>query len=145
MPKPVASEPIHSDSIVWVDTPIEVDENFKTSEIGIEIAEKTAQAFFEPVTGDVLKKLFAFDAPKSWALFCPFQGYFFRLRRMFKKKVLNSFDPESSIEYLDEAFEEGRALSEDEGEKIYEMLYMLRHLNDVLESVYLKIWSCLKS
>lgn len=131
-----------SNSIQWIDPSITIDRSF-LDEVPL-IPEKALQGIMDPIMGSAVDKLFDCDFPGPWALFVPFEGYRNSIRRLFRNKVLATFDPELASETLDNFFEaEGDARVE-EGDKIYGMLEELTNLNSILEEIYLKLLSCLK-
>ncbi len=131
-------------SIEWVDQPVVIDTAY-TENVEL-VPTKTAQASVTPIyTENNVDQLFGFAPPAPFAFFEPFKGYNHRLRRLFSRKVLSSFDPDGAISQIDEVFEEGYEDGEGEGEILYEMLHSLKGLNDLLEEIILNILSTIRS
>jgi hypothetical protein len=133
---------IESPSVEWIDEPSIVDRSY-IDDVPL-IPDKTLQAIIAPLIKSEVDALFDFTPPGTWALFQPFPGYTSRIRRLFKGKILSSFEPDLAIEILDNLFEAEDSLSEEEGEKLYTMLYELTNLNQLLETILLRILSSLK-
>ena len=131
-----------TDSLVWIDEPPGIDRLYlDTPE---EVPQLASQANFDDLITNTLERLFFYTPPDTWAQFFPYIGYKQQLRRLFKFKVQSTIDIKEAIDGLDSFFEDISDFGE-EGEKIYEMLYSLDSLNDLLESIYLRILSALKS
>ena len=131
-----------SGSISWIDSPESIDKSF-VEDVPI-VPVKMSQANFDSLISSETDKLFGKEAPLPWAFFFPFVGYFHQIKRLFRRRVLSSFDTDLAIETLDNLNENGVPTNTEEGEKIYEMLYTLENLNNLLETIYLKIFSTLK-
>src|SRR3990167_3116308 len=125
--------------IEWVDTPVEVD--WRYIEDTPVIANKTGQAICSPMMENKLETLFEVTPPLAWATFSPSPGYITRLRYLFLRKVLSSFDPECSIDMLDAFFENGDEEEDEDAEResIYAMLHSLKSLNTLSEEIFLRI------
>jgi len=139
--KPITSAPESLSSVEFNDAPIHVDPSFLV-DVPL-VPEKIHGAFFEPVESAV-DLLFDFCQPSQWATFHPYSDYWTQLKRLFYRKVLSSFEPDFAIETLDNLHENGIPTDTKEGQKIYEMLYKLVNLNELLEVIYLKIFATLK-
>lgn len=128
-----------TNSVQWIEGPNEIDRSF-LDEVPL-IPEKMVQGVVNPLMGSAVDKLFEYEFPQSWAFFVPFKEYQNSLRRLFKHKVLSSFDTNFAKDQLDNFLEDEES---EDGEKIYAMLEELGNLNAVLEEIYNKILSCLK-
>ena len=141
------SEPLTADmyaSIEWVDSPVEIDEQY-TQNVEL-VPGKTSQAIVEPIyTENHVDLLFDFSPPATFAMFEPFKGYSTKLRRLFFRKVLYSFDPDTAIASLDDLFEKGFEDEEGSAEQLFEMFHCLKQLNELLEEIILHILSTIKS
>ena len=139
--EPLTLEPTQT-SIAWIDSPDSIDKSF-IEDVPI-IPAMTSQAIFESMISSATDKLFDKEPPAPWALFFPFKGYFHQIKRLFRRKVLSSFETDLAIEVMDNLNENGIPTDTEDAEKIYEMLYTLENLNELLETIYLKIFSTLK-
>ena len=133
---------IGNKSVQWIDQPQEVDLSFLQDVP--QIPEKMLQGNVDSLMGSAVDRLFEADSREPWALFVPYAEYRNSIRRLFRNKVLATFDPDFARDTLDNFFENEGDARADEGDKLYEMLEELTHLNVILEEIYLKILSCLK-
>src|SRR3990167_4134517 len=102
-------------SIEWVDQPVVIDTAY-TENVEL-VPTKTAQATVSPIyTENNVDQLFGYLPPPPFASFEPFPGYSNRLRKLFSRKVLSSFDPDSAIDQIDDLFERGYEDDAGEGE-----------------------------
>ncbi len=129
-------------SVFYIDPPKEIDRSFP-DEVPL-IPEKMHIANSDVLMGNAVDKLFDCTIPGPWAHFDPFPEYRNSIRRLFRNKVLATFDPDFAIETLDNFFENEGSYQEEKGEKLYAMLQELTNLNTILEEIYLKVLSCLK-
>ncbi len=131
-------------SVEWVDQPVVIDPIY-TENVEL-VPTKAAQAMVYPIyTENNVDELFDNSPPLPFASFEPFMGYSNRLKKLFSRKILSSFDPDITIRQIDDLFESGYEDGEGEGEVLYEMLYSLKGLNDLLEEIILHILGTIKS
>lgn len=135
MSKPITMDKY--DPLVWIDEPSELDRTY--IDFPEQISKMTEQANFDVLIENVLEKLFDFGPPPSFATFAPFSGYMHRIKKLFVRKVLVHLDLDEAINKIDKILEEDDFEDPDEGEKLYELVYTLSGLNDLLETIYLKI------
>ncbi len=135
------SDPVHLgvNSVQWLEGPNELDRSF-IDEVFL-IPERATQGIMVPIIESAVEKLFEYSFPQAWAYFVPFKEYHNSVKRLFRRKLLTSFDPEVARDLLDNYLEDEE---NEDGAKIYEMLQELDHLNVMLEEIYNKILSCLK-
>ena len=133
---------IGNKSVHYIDHPKEIDRSF-LDEVPL-IPEKMHIANTDLLMGNAVDKLFECTLPGPFAHFIPFPEYRNSVRRLFRNKVLATFDPDFAIETLDNYFENEGEEHQEKGEKLYEMLQELTNLNTILEEIYLNILSCLK-
>jgi hypothetical protein len=129
-------------SLEWIDEPSIVDRSY-LDDVPL-IPDKLLQAIISPIIKSEVDLLFDLVPPGTWATFHPFAGYYSRIKRLFKGKVLSSFEPDLAIEILDNLFEGEPDLDQNDGDKLYAMLYELTNLNQILETIVLRILSSLK-
>ncbi len=129
-------------SVQWIDDPRLIDRSF-LDEVPL-IPEKMHIANVDFLMGNAVDKLFECSVPGPFAHFAPYPEYRNSIKRLFKRKVLATFDPDFTRETLDNFFEGDGEEHEEEGAKLYEMLEELTNLNVILEEIYHKIFSCLK-
>ncbi len=133
---------IGNESVFWINQVKEIDRSF-IDEVPL-IPEKLLQSNVDSLMGNAVDKLFECDVPEPWAVFPEFKGYRSSIKRLFKNKVLATFDADFTREILDNFFENEGDEHEEKGEKLYAMLEELTYLNLILEEIYLKVLSCLK-
>lgn len=133
---------IGNKSVHWIDSVKEIDRSF-IDEVPL-VPEKLLQGNTDSLMGNAVNKLFECEIPAPFAVFPEFKGYQTSIKRLFKNKVLATFDVDFTREILDNFFENEEGIEEENGEKLYSMLDELTHLNQILEEIYLKILSCLK-
>ncbi len=124
-------------SVQWIDAPVEIDRSF-LDEVPL-IPEKMHQSNVDPLMGSLVDRLFECNIPEPWAYFTPFPGYKSSVKRLFRNKVLATFDLDLAFQVLDKSEND-----EEAGKKLFEMFEELRNLNTILEEIYLRILSCLK-
>lgn len=118
--------------VEWLDA-MKVDKSF-TDDVPL-IPGKASQATFDSIE-NATDQLFDYEPPATFALFVPWEQS--NIKRLFLRKVLTTLDTDSALAILDH-------LDEEDGEKICEMLYTLDGLNDLLEEIFNRIFSTLKS
>lgn len=140
------TEPLIADRyapVEWDDKPVVIDTTY-TENVEL-IPNKASQAIMSPMNLDNhVDALFEWEAPPPFAHFEPFPGYRTRLRKLFFRQILSSFDPDDVVDRLDDLFEKGFQDPQEEAEKLYEMLQNLGNLNQWLEEIILNILSTLK-
>lgn len=132
---------IDARSVEFNDAPPVVDQSFMIDVPRIPF--KISHAISHQTESEV-DRLFEFSHPSEWAMFYAFRDFWTQLKRLFSQKVLSSFDPEFAIETLDQIHENGIDSENQEGEKLYAMLYMLKNLNEILQTIYIKLLATLK-
>lgn len=133
---------IGNKSVSWIDGPSVIDRSF-LDEVPL-IPEKMHIANVDFLMGNAVDKLFECNLPGPFANFAPYPEYRNSIRRLFKRKVLATFDPDFTRELLDNFFENEGYEHEEDGAKLYTMLEELTNLNVILSEIYHKILSCLK-
>ena len=141
------SEPLIADRyapVEWDDKPVVIDTTY-TENVEL-VPNKASQATMMPMNiENYVDALFELKPPPPFAHFEPFNGYSTRLRKLFFRQILSSFDPDDVVDRLDDLFEKGFEDPKEEAEKLYEMLHSLGNLNQWLEEIILNILSTLKS
>ncbi len=138
----IAISKVPLSSVEWIDEPSLIDRTY-IDDVPL-IPDKTLQAIITPFIKSEVDLLFDLVPPGTWAEFHPFNGYYSRIRRLFKRKILSSFEPDLGIEILDNLFDSEPDLNQEDGDKLYAMLYELTNLNQLLETITLRILSSLK-
>lgn len=129
--------------VEWIDSPNPIDTSFIDNPSLI--PDKALIAILEPLIKSEVDELFGLVPPEAWAIFPKLKGYTSHLKKLFKQKVLEGFDTELAIETLDNLHEAGIRTDTEDGEALYAMLFELNSLNELLEKIYLKTLSILKS
>ena len=141
------SEPLVADmyaAVEWVDSPSEIDTTY-TENVEL-VPGKTSQATVKPIyTENNVDLLFDIAPPATFAMFEPFKGYNTKLKRLFFRKVLYSFDPDTAIDSIDDLFEKGFEDEEGDSDQLFEMLNCLKQLNELLEEIILHILSTIRT
>lgn len=140
------NEPLVADrygSVEWVDKPVDIDTTY-TENVEL-VPTMTSQATVTPMwIENHVDELFELDEPNPFAYFEEYKGYKTGLKKLFFRRILSSFDPETAIEMLDDILEKGFEDDDEQAEALFEMLHGLENLNTLLDEIILNILSTLK-
>ena len=109
------------------------------------VSKKTEQAIVDIIAPSQLELLFDVRKNSPWALFLPFKGYLYHLKKLFQRKLIPYLDPQTSSDILDEFFEKGEMGNEEDAEKIYQLLEEIVNLDKISEDIVLGVLTCVKS
>lgn len=131
------NEPLTADrypSVEWGE-PVDVDPAFLEN---VELVpQKAAQALIDPIHIEKhIDKVVEMEKAHSWAAISSPPNFHFHLRNLFKRRILSSFVPQTIIDTIDEYIERHPdESSAQEAEFLYEMLFSLDFLNELLEKI----------
>lgn len=130
-------------SVEWAKFQEDLDTKYIT-EVPI-VSKKAEQAIIDVMTPSQVDLLFDLRKNAPWALFLPFKGYLYHLKKLFQRKLIPHLDPQKSSDILDQFFEEGQIADEEDAEKIYGLLQEMATLDKISEDIVLGVLSCVKS
>ena len=131
-------------SIEWVDKPVVIDSSY-TENVDL-VPKKASQAVMDPISiENHVDLLFGDFPPAPFAYFEPFPGYKNRIKRLFFRRVLSSFNPDQVIHLIDDLFENGFEDASGQSDVLYEMLHSVKYLNELLEQIISNLLSTLRT
>lgn len=109
------------------------------------VVKKAAQAAGDPVIENKLDELFDIRKPQPWALFPKLPQLTQALKRLFQRKVMQHVQIEKAIDALDDFFEEEQEEENADAQSLYELFFLIRNLDEIIEEISNKLFACLKT